>query len=213
MKTNKRCVMKIINRLFSYATVVLATLELLLVVGSWIVCTAFPESTFHTLLSSEGIRWFFGTFVANLQSETLVWLLLLLVGYGCFSESGLPHAVRHLSLHGGIAYRERIALMICLFELVTFLVVMTSLTCMPQAILRSVTGDLFPSDFSVSIVASLSFVLLMTGTTYGAASRSFKDIHDWTNSMLSGIRRYSFLFVLYIFAVQFACSVRFVLSL
>lgn len=213
MKINKLSGMKTINRLFSYATVVLALLELLLIVGSWIMCTVFPESSFRTLLSSEGIRWFFGSFVANLQSELLVWLLLLLVGYGCFSECGLVRAVKRLSRHGGIPYRERIALMICLSELVVSIVVMILLTCVPQAILCSVTGDLFPSDFSVSAVATLSFVLLMTGTTFGVTSRSFRNIYDWTDSMLVGIRDYSFIFVLYIFSVQLVCSVGFVMSL
>lgn len=205
--------MKKLNNILSYAIAALAILELLLVVLSWIVCTAFPESSFHTLLSSEGIRWFFGTFTSNLCSDILVWMLLVSTALGCIAKSKMPRTVWNLFRHRKIAYRERIALTVCFAEAMVYLFVMAMLACMPQAILLSVTGTLFPSAFSISIVASISFLIIVMGSTYGCVSRSFRSIPCWVESLSYGLRRFSILFVFYIFAVQFVNSVKFVLSM
>ena len=53
---------------------------------------------------------------------------------------------------------------------VVTVVIMLLLTVVPHAILLSVTGELFPSAFSSSLIPSLSFVLIVMSLSYGVAS-------------------------------------------
>ena len=62
--------------------------ELLLFILSWLLSATRMEGV-RSLLSSEGIRWFFGYFTQMVASPLLVWLLLGLCAYGCLQRSGL----------------------------------------------------------------------------------------------------------------------------
>ena len=55
----------------------LALAEVMLILVSWLLTAAVPEASMRSLLSSEGIRWFFGHFSDNLATPVLVWLLLV----------------------------------------------------------------------------------------------------------------------------------------
>lgn len=111
----------------------------------------FPRS----LLSPEGIRWFFGTFTTNLQSPWLVWLLLISIAWGTLRASGLlkyDHKV----------YRQRNALRLVCLEFVLFIGVMLLLTLIPHAILLNVMGGYASSSFPeascpISVLWSLSW--------------------------------------------------------
>ena len=85
-----------INRshLLSYVALALIIAQVALFLVSWLITAARPEIAMHSLLSSEGLRWFFGQFVQNLATPVLVWLLLLSVAYGCVVSSGLGDVLR-----------------------------------------------------------------------------------------------------------------------
>ena len=68
----------------------------ILILASWLWTAARPESDVRSLLSSVGIRWFFGTFADNEASVLLVWLLLLSIAWGTFLQSGMAEAVRNI---------------------------------------------------------------------------------------------------------------------
>ena len=80
---------------------VLLCAEALLIILSWILSTTMTEGV-RSLLSSEGIRWFFGSFTGIIASPLLVWLLLALIAIGSVQKSGLTAWKRH--------YRDRLAL-------------------------------------------------------------------------------------------------------
>ena len=65
-----------IKRVLSYAVILLLIAQVLLVLVSWLLSASMTEGV-HSLLSSEGIRWFVGQYVNMLASPLLVWLLLL----------------------------------------------------------------------------------------------------------------------------------------
>ena len=48
-----------------WLVLVLLTAQLALILLSWVLTAAFPELPIRSLLSSEGIRWFFGCFSDN----------------------------------------------------------------------------------------------------------------------------------------------------
>ena len=62
-------------RLLSWVALLLVVAELLLVLLSWLLSAMMTEGV-RSMLSSEGIRWFFGSFSEVVQTPLLVWLLL-----------------------------------------------------------------------------------------------------------------------------------------
>ena len=59
----------------AYAAAVMAILQVALFLVSWLITAASPETTVRSLLSNEGIRWFFGSVVDNVASPPLVWIV------------------------------------------------------------------------------------------------------------------------------------------
>ena len=78
------------NRRISLGWVCLVLLiaEGMLVIVSWLLSATMMEGV-RSLLSSEGIRWFFGSYTDMMASPLLVWLLLMLSALGCLQQSGV----------------------------------------------------------------------------------------------------------------------------
>ena len=64
-------------KLLGRVCLVLVLAEVMLVILSWLLSATMMEGV-RSLLSSEGIRWFVGSYSAMMASPLLVWLLLLL---------------------------------------------------------------------------------------------------------------------------------------
>lgn len=62
--------------MMAWVALLLGVGQVVLILTSWLLTAAMPESFPRSLLSAEGIRWFFGRFVGNVESPLLVWLLL-----------------------------------------------------------------------------------------------------------------------------------------
>ena len=154
-----------------------------LILLSWLLTAAFPELPMRSVLSSEGIRWFFGSFVDNLLSPLLIYLITIMIAYGAFLRSRLFTTTRMMlsNIKNRLTnapqktykfhYRENVGLRIALAELIAYIIIMMLLTTVPHAILLSVTGQLFPSSFSSSFIPSLSFLITIMSLTYGVASQ------------------------------------------
>lgn len=125
------------NKAFAIVTFCLGIVQILLILVSWFITATMPMSPVRSLLSSEGIRWFFGQFTYNLASPLLVWLILAGMALGALQQSGLSKAFTHSARK---EYRQRFALKLVLLELIVFAVVIGLLTLMPQAILLSEIG-------------------------------------------------------------------------
>ena len=177
--------------------------EMVLVLLSWLLAATMTEGV-RSLLSSEGIRWFFGSFVSQQASPWLVWLLLLSMSVGNLSQSGL------LSRTVASGYRRRMAVGLSVGVLVVYVGVVLALTLLPHAQLLSATGRLFPSAFSRALVPIVTFGILLSSTVYGWASGRFATFADVFRSMAYGVQAAAPLFVLYVLIVQFVQSLHFV---
>lgn len=175
--------------------------EAALVLISWIL-SATMTGHVRSLLSGEGIRWLFGSFTELMGSPVLVWLVLLLIAAGSMRSSGI--------LRRQQSYRDRMALRVAVAFLVIYIVVILLLTVMPHAVLLSSTGSLLPSPFSRSLVAVIAFGLVLLSVTFGLMSGRLQTLTDVLDSLSEGIRRGAPLFILYILAMQFVESLRFV---
>ena len=195
------------HKIFASSIFIFIVLQILVILGSWFVTVMFPTLPVRSMLSSEGIRWFLGQYTSNLASPLLVWLVLAGMTYGALRSSGLSRAIMYFS---NISYRQRFALKVVVAELVFFAIVLFLMTFLPQAILLSVTGELFPSSFSRSLIPIVCFLLTLFSITYGLINTSFTSLTDIFTSLTSGIIAISPWLVIYVFVIQLYYSILFV---
>ncbi|MES4922199.1 AbgT family transporter [Hoylesella timonensis] len=195
------------HKFFAISIFIFIVLQILVILGSWFVTVVFPTLPVRSMLSSEGIRWFLGQYTSNLASPLLVWLVLAGMTYGALRSSGLSRAIMYFSK---ISYRQRFALKVVVAELIFFAIVLFLMTFLPQAILLSVTGELFPSSFSRSLIPFVCFLLTLFSITYGLINASFSSLTDIFNSLTSGITATSPWLVIYVFVIQLYYSILFV---
>ena len=176
--------------------------EAVLILLSWILSAIRVEGV-RSLLSGEGVRWFFGHFTSIVASPWLAWLVLILMSLGCLQKCGLigqPHT----------SYRGRMALRLTFVFLVLYVGVILLLTVVPHAALLSSTGSLFPSPFSRSIVPIFSFGIILVSLTFGLVSGRFQTLADILDALSFGCRKGAPLFIFYILLIQLYESLRFV---
>ena len=186
--------------------------EMVLILVSWIVTAAKPEIGMRSLLSEEGVRWLFGHFTSNLLTPLLGWLLFGAMTYGAVRCSGIVAPLRNLRSAYRSSYRQRFALQVVAVEVIVAVIIIL-LTLVPHAPLLSVTGSLFPSSFSHSIVPLLCFCTTLFALTYGAFSGSFTSLTDMFRALYAGIVSAAPLFVVYVFAAELYFSLLFVFGL
>jgi aminobenzoyl-glutamate transport protein len=163
----------------------------------------------RSLISSEGIRWFFGSWQTLFASPLLVWLLLCLIAWGSLRKSGLIRFFTFSPSHP-FTFRDRLALRVSLVFLIIYLVILALLTLTPHAILLSATGHLFPSAFSRSLVPVIAFGVCLVSVTFGLVSGRLRSLADILDALSNGIARGASLIVIYLFAIQLFESIRFV---
>ena len=162
--------------------------EAVLILLSWILSAMRVEGV-RSLLSGEGVRWFFGHFTTMVGSPWLACLVLLLVAFGCLQKSGLfsrPHT----------SYRDRLALRVTVVFLIIYVGVVLLLTAIPP--------------FSHSIVPILSFGVILISVSFGMVSGRFETLSDVLDALSFGCRKGAPLFIFYILAIQLYESLKFV---
>ena len=190
-----------VQGLLSRAGVALLLAELILILISWLLSATMTEGV-RSLLSSEGVRWFFGCFVDVMASPLLVWLVLSLVGLGSLQKSGI-FAMQQ-------SYRDKVALRVALLFLAIYVAVILLLTVFPHAILLSITGSLFPSAFSRSLVPMVAFGFVLVSVSFGVMSGRITSLSGILDTLSFGISKGAPLFVIYILMMQFYESLCFV---
>ncbi len=208
-----------------YIVLVLLVAQLTLILLSWLVTAAFPELSMRSMLSSEGIRWFFGSFVSNQLSPLLIYFIMAVMAVGACVRSRLYDALRETlsntrsslttsSDHQHkVHYREKVGLRIALVEFIVYVIIMVLLTAIPHAILLSVTGQLFPSSFSSSFIPSLSLIIIIMSLTYGVASGTIDSVTKMHKVLVGGLEVGSRLVPTYVVGIQLYMSIRYVFIL
>lgn len=206
------------KKIVGYLAVALLLALVVLVLVSWLLSATKGEGV-RSLLSSEGIRFFFGGFTDMLLKPLMVWLLLLSMAWGCLRQSGLLQSLPFISQkkHNDSSQQNyksylgnRKGIFLLLVMLVVYVGVVLLLTISPQAVLLSATGQLWPSPFSHALVPMITFGVLMLSVTYGLLMRRFLSIADVCQSLIQGIISAAPLLLLYVLAMQLFGALRFV---
>ena len=190
------------SKICAYAMLLLALAQVILVLLSWLITAAMPDVFPRSMLSPEGIRWFFGSFTDNLESPWLVWLLLISIAWGTLQGSGLLHYDRTI-------YRHRNALRLVSVEFVLFLSVILLLTIVPHAILLNVMGGIEASSFSRSILPYICLAIIVMSLSFGVVSNRFMGVEAIGENLSDGIRQAAPYFVIYILVNQLYSSIEY----
>lgn len=211
--------------LITRLSLLLCVVQLLLIIGSWMINALWPQTGVRSLLSSEGVRWFFGHFVDMMTTAPMAWLLLLGIAWGVWRYSrlgeGLHLAFSHLFPSTPTrkktsepirrtTVRHHFALIVVVAELLAFVVLMLLLSLMPHAILLSASGTLFPSSFSASIVPYVAFALTVMAATYGLIVGTLPSLYHLYRAACKGLSAVAPLLLLSIFVAQFVFSLFYV---
>ena len=66
------------KKVLAYLALLLGIAEVVVILVSWLLTAAMPESFTHSLTSPEGIRWFTGHFVDHITSVSVSYTHLTL---------------------------------------------------------------------------------------------------------------------------------------
>ncbi len=198
------------NKVCGIISLTLVVLQVVLIMASWIVTSAMPELSMRSLLSPEGVRWLFGHFIENMSSPLLVDIILLSVAFGAVSFSGLVDSVVAMAHCRKKRYFERVGLWVVVGEILTVVIVVVLLTCVPHAILLSVTGHLFPSNFSQSLIPIISITLLACSISFGLVSGRLSSLSQCFEAMTYGLVRFAWVLPIYVFFMELLRSIQFV---
>ncbi|MCD8202891.1 MAG: AbgT family transporter [Prevotella sp.] len=203
--------MHVRKKVYGYVAAVLLIMQVALILCSWIINAISPSLPVRSILSSEGIRWFCGSFIENMLTSLLAWLLLLSIVWGTFKGSGL-RGILYTLCKGErlLSYRQRHALLTVLGEIVVFGVIVFLLTFVPHAILLGVTGSLFPSTFINGLIPMLAFIIVVISITYGIINGEYVDIEGIFRDICDGVCFFVPIIIVYLFAVQLYSSMLFV---
>lgn len=202
---------KNLRNILNWVVLVIPAMQVLLFLVSWLINAALPESQVRSLLGSEGIRWFFGSFVDNVAAPPIVWILVAAIAYGATKESGILEAIRMRSDER--RYRQTFALRIVAITTVLLLLVLAFLTLMPHAALLSATGQLFPSSFSKSCIPAIAFCIMVDAVIYGILAGKLRSLDDVVAALTRGIASAAPLILLYVLGAELAASCAYVFHL
>ena len=196
------------NLNITFITCSLLLLQIMVVILSWMIKTIYPEFNGRSLLSGEGVRWFLGNFTNNVASNILVWIILIGLSWGAIHAS---HILQVFKRSHTLSYRERLGFRVVLIEIIIWFTVIALLSFIPHAAMLSITGQLFPSSFSKSIVPLIAFIALFSSITYGLIIGRLRKGNLIIEALSNGIKQIAPYIIIYIILVQLIYSIKFVL--
>ena len=196
------------NLNIAFITCSLLLLQIMVVILSWMIKTIYPDFNGRSLLSGEGVRWFLGNFTNNVASNILVWIILIGLSWGAIRSSNILQVFKRSHT---LSYRERLGFRVVLIEIMIWFIVIVLLSFIPHAAMLSITGQLFPSSFSKSIVPLIAFIALFSSITYGLIIGRLRKGNLIIEALSNGIKQIAPYIIIYIILVQLIYSIKFVL--
>lgn len=145
------------------------------------------------LLSGEGIRWYFLHIAESFHSPLMGVVVPLALLSGALERSGLSDAGRAWTYKGArsLTYRQRKACLVAALFLLFYVACLLFLLCGPRAILRSVTGEVYPSPFVSGIFQNVVAGFVLASFIYAALSNHLRGWQEALSVLYWGIRRHA----------------------
>lgn len=193
MSNNKR---KSLRQIWpTYLLASLVAVYLVIVFATWVGFAA----GFHvrTLLSAEGIRWFFLNNAKIFLAPTQVYLILFISVIGAFKRSGLDEFVVKYFGKGKMTYRQKVAFICMNIYVLVYMTVFIGLIIPPHAILLSATGSLTSSPFISGFIPVFTLCLHLASIIYGSISNRLRNMYECLSVLYWGIARYAIWIIIY----------------
>ncbi len=193
------------NKFISKIIFSLLVAQILLIFVSWVV-DAMQWCEVNSLLSASGIRWVLSKYSDNMASPVLIWILLIACAYGAITHNHLPCTMYNADSDTD-SQPKHMARIVVIVLAAIILIAISLLAFLPHAILLSATGNLYPSPFSDSIIPVLCCSTIFLSWIYGSITGTITSIQSAFESLVSGIRAFAPIIVLYFFITLFYHSV------
>lgn len=181
---------------------------MIVIVGSWVVGVLMPDSGIRSMLASDSVRWFFSNFTSLVSGKVVAWILLLSMAWSSIKYCGI-FSKRHVGNHNRqpLSLNDKVAVACAALTVVFCVALMALLTLSPHAALLSVSGSLFPSPFSKSIVATVAFIAIFSSVVYGVMSGRYHQVADAFVPLRDGVAQSAWLVVIYVFVAQLVYTI------
>lgn len=199
-------------RYFAYALLLLLIAQPVVVVLSWMLNAFFPQAGIRSLITSWGMRWYFGHFVDNVRIPFMVWMILLSMAFGAYHDSGLHHALVALMRRQPLKDKQPLALRVTTLVVFVLLALVFFLAMQPHALLHNVSGGLFPSSFSDFLIPLIALVIMVGSLCFAFVSGWLDSAEKFYQLHVTGIKHIAWLFPLYMLAAQLYASTLWVLG-
>ena len=205
-----------LRHIYKVVAIILLLMQTLLALFSWVAESVFPQLGLRSLLSGDGIRWTLGHFSNHVSTPLLLWVILVASGVEVMKESGLWQLLCMLLSRkvrrSQLSYRERFAFQMVIVIILVSLAVVFLLTCLPEAVLLSVTGSLLDGIFLSSLVPLLFIIVCAMSLVYGYFGGKTPTTDSMFASLHKGISDAAPLILLYVMAAVLWYSFIFVLD-
>ena len=132
---------------------------------------------------------------------------------GVFRHSGLLDVIIMVCRGRNLPLRCRRALFAAFALFVVMCLIVFLLSFVPHAVLLGVSGSLYPSAFSASVVPVLTLMLVVISLAYAVVGGVYSSLSDIFRGLYVGVVVFATLFPLYVLVLQLYCSVCFVFML
>lgn len=200
------------QRYFAYTLLFLLIAQPVVIVLSWMFNAFFPQVGIRSLITSWGMRWYFGHFVDNVRIPFMVWMILLSMAFGAYHDSGLHHVIVALMRRQPLTDKQPLALRVTTLVVFVLLALVFFLAMQPHALLHNVSGGLFPSSFSDFLIPLIALVIMVGSLCFAFVSGWLDSAEKFYQLHVTGIKHIAWLFPLYMLAAQLYASALWVLG-
>ncbi|MBR2379651.1 MAG: hypothetical protein IKA86_01440 [Paraprevotella sp.] len=193
-----------IESLCSFLMLIIITLIILTFPLSW-VCASFGMDV-NSLMTGEGIRYFFANIPNAFCTSTLAYVLTAITCIGAIKRSGIEEHFEYFirrSKNNKPSFRRQQAFTVSLSIFCVYIILLLIMTIGSNGILLNIHGKIYPSEQLSGIIMSIPIAITIISTIYGFMSHYLKGWFNAFSTLYWGIKKYSEWIVLTILTTIF----------
>ena len=202
-----------VEKIYSYAVIVLVITFFAAVIFSWINSMITPETSLRTVLSNEGLRNLFGKLPFKLVNTPLLWLVLSSFAVGITVESKIISGIKQVFKQRNAPYKVRFALKIVAFQILVYLIIACLLILLPNAVLLNVEGEIGLKEILYTFVPTTALAITLCSITYSLLLGTIKSVSKIIISFGKGLQLFAPLFIIYILFLTNLYTIIYILAL
>lgn len=173
------------SKYFVLTTIALCSIQIIIIILSWIITAIFPEHGFNSLLSGSGLRWLLSKYINNEYSNFCIWFLFFSFFVGTFIWSKLP---KKIISYSQCDYNDKFAIKVFFFEIAIGIILCLTLVLYPNSSFLGISGNLFPGPFASASFFIIGMAFFIGSTSYLILSERLKTYKEAERLLVFGIQ-------------------------